>query len=315
MIRLVILLAAITPPLLILSYGIAKARGSWGSEAIWNAFLLGAVGAIAAVPCEFALDYLLPLGRMTPVDGAVSKAIFIAGLPEEAIKFFVLVYLAETHVDVRRVQDILVLALAVSLGFATLENLLFVVTAGDWKMIAALRAITSVPGHGLDGLAMGALLMAARVDPQHKPELIKCALLVPVILHAAYDFPLFAIHNGIAKVWFGAVWLGVIALSSVFVIKLCNRILPDAVAVDQAAGRDQTSKETTERLITGGAIAIIGGPLLAGAAVYARGLDIAAAATVLSIFPIALGIDSILTGLRRKQVRLAMNDPNPDSAR
>jgi protease PrsW len=315
MIRCVILLAAIFPPLLILGYGIAKARGTWNSEAMLNAYFLGAVGAIAAIACEFALDYVLPLGRMTPVDGAVSKAIFIAGLPEEAIKFFVLVYLAETHVDVRRVQDILVLALAVSLGFATLENFIYVVTAGDWKMIAALRAITSVPGHGLDGLAMGALLMAARMDAQHKPGLIKYALLVPVILHAAYDFPLFAIEKGIAKAWFGAAWLGVIALSSVFVIRLCNRVLPEAVAADRAAGRDQTSKETTDRLITGGVIAIVAGPLLAGATFYARGFDVASAATVLSIFPIALGIDSVLTGLRRKKARLATNSPNLDSAR
>jgi hypothetical protein len=51
-----------------------------------------------------------------------------------------------------------------------------------------------------------------------------------------------AIEKGIAKVWFGAAWLGVIALSSIFVIKLCNRILPDAVAADRAAGRDQTSR-------------------------------------------------------------------------
>ena len=159
MIRFVILLAAILPPLLILGYGIAKARARWNSEAILNAYFLGAVGAIAAMACEFALDYALPLGWMTPIDGAASKATFIAALPEEAIKFFVLVYLAETHVDVRRVQDILVLALAISLGFATLENFIYVVAAGDWKTIAALRAITSVPGHGLDGLAMGALAL------------------------------------------------------------------------------------------------------------------------------------------------------------
>ena len=62
MVRLLILLAAITPPLIILSYGIAKARGTWRSEATWNAFLVGAVSAIAAIGCELALDYLLAGG-------------------------------------------------------------------------------------------------------------------------------------------------------------------------------------------------------------------------------------------------------------
>jgi RsiW-degrading membrane proteinase PrsW (M82 family) len=315
MIRLVILLAAIGPPLLILGYGIAKARGTWNSEAILNAYLIGAVSALAAIACEFGLDYVLPLDRMTPVDGATTKAMFSAGIPEEAIKFFVLVWIAEKHVDVRRLQDILVLALAVSLGFATLENIGYVVTAGDWKTIAAVRAITSVPGHGLDGLAMGALLIAARMDAQRYPGLIKYALIVPVILHTAYDLPLFAIEKGNAKIWFGAAWLGVIALSSVFVIRLCNRILPEAVEADRAAGRDQTSKETTDRLITGGVIAVIAGPLLAVSAFLAKGFDIASAATVLSILPIALGTDSILTGVRRRRARLAASCEKVDYVR
>jgi protease PrsW len=312
MIRFVMLLAAMLPPLSILGYAIAKARARWNSEAIPKAFLLGAVSTIAAMACEFALVHLLPLDRMPAVDGAVSKAIFILALPEEAIKFFVLVHFAEKHIEVRRVQDILVMALAVSLGFATVENLIFIVMAGDWKMVAALRAITSIPGHGIDGLAMGALLMAARMNARRKSELATYALLVPVIVHAAYDFPALAIERGVAKEWFGPVWLGVMVLSSTFVIRLCNRILPDAVAVDQATGRDRTSRETTDRLIAGGVIAVIAGPLLAGA--FSQGFD-GFTSVAPGVFPIALGIDSILTGLRRKKARLAMNRRNLDSSR
>lgn len=142
---------------------------------------------------------------------------------------------------------------------------------------------------------MGALLIAARMHAQRKPGLIKYALIVPIILHAFYDLPLFAIRKDIAKIWFGAAWLGVIALSSVFVIWLCNRILPEAVEADRAAGCDQTSKETTDRLIKGGMAAVIGGPLLAVCVFYAEGFDDATGAMVLSILPVAFGIDSILT--------------------
>lgn len=114
MTRFLIVLAAIVPSLLMLGYGIAKARGTWNSEATLNAYVLGAVSAIAAVACEFPLDYVIPQDLLTPLDGATFRAIFVAALPEEATKFFVLVCLAEKHVDVRRLQDILVLALAVS---------------------------------------------------------------------------------------------------------------------------------------------------------------------------------------------------------
>jgi protease PrsW len=300
--KFVVLLAAITPPLILFAYGIGKARASWRSEAIWNAFLVGAVSAFAAVAVELALGYLLPLDRNGPVAEAALNAVLIAAIPEEAVKFFVLVSLAEKHVDVRRLQDLLVLALAVSLGFATLENFFCVISNGGWKMIAALRAITAVPGHGIDGIAMGALLIRARMS--ERPEDLRLALIVPILLHALYDFPLYAMHKNVAKLCFGVMWLAIIAASSFFVITFCNRVLATAAAADLAAGHDDNSNRSTNLLIAGGAAVLIGGPLLAACAFYVRGVEVASMATALSIFPVAFGIDSILTGLARRRHRL-----------
>ncbi|MFY9956206.1 hypothetical protein [Bradyrhizobium sp.] len=70
MTRFLIVLAAIVPSLLMLGYGIAKARGTWNSEATLNAYVLGAVSAIAAVACEFPLDYVIPQDLLTPLDGS-----------------------------------------------------------------------------------------------------------------------------------------------------------------------------------------------------------------------------------------------------
>jgi protease PrsW len=206
MVRVLILLAAVSPPLLILSYGIAKARGSWNSEAMWSAFGIGAVGAIAALACELALDYLLPLGRLLPIADSAAKALFVAAIPEESIKFFLLIGLAAKHIDARRLQDTIVLALAVSLGFATLENFFYLISIGGWKMTAAIRAITAVPGHGIDGLAMGTLLVAASLNGNAKPWRFQYALLLPILLHAAYDFPLMAIQKNIGRAWFAGSW-------------------------------------------------------------------------------------------------------------
>ena len=103
--KFIVLLAAIAPPLVFLSYGIAKARGGWKSEATWNAFLVGAVSALAALTIELALSCLLPLERTGAVAEAGITAVLLAALPEESIKFFVLVSLAEKHVDVRRLHE------------------------------------------------------------------------------------------------------------------------------------------------------------------------------------------------------------------
>jgi RsiW-degrading membrane proteinase PrsW (M82 family) len=290
-----------------------EGAGSWNSEAMWNAFFLGAVGGIGAVGCEFALQYLLPSGEMHPLVDAATTATLLAAIPEESIKFFVLVSMADKHVDARRLQDVLILALAVSLGFAALENCFYVISTGDWRVTAALRAITSFPGHGIDGFAMGALLIAARLngDPGRKLWRVGYALLVPIALHAAYDFPLFAIGKNAEKLAMGIGWIVILVLSSLFVIILMSRILPKAVAADRASGRDGTSVETTDRLILGGTIGLIAGPLLAAAAFYVKGIDVASVATILSIFPVALGIDSILTGLKRKRARLGASQQEP----
>jgi protease PrsW len=259
MIRIVILAAAIAPSLMILHYWTNKVSGSWRSEAVWSAFVLGAVGAIGATVIEIGIGSLGSLSAAPPIVASATKAVFLAAIPEESIKLFVLVAFAEKHVDVRRLQDVIILGLAVSLGFATLENFFYVTTASDWKMVAALRALTSVPGHGLDGLAMGTLLVSARLDGTRGLWAAKSVLIMPVLLHAAYDFPLFVIEQHIAKLWFGTAWLAVIIFSAIFVIRLFNRVLSRAVAADRTSSPDTELVERMDRLVSGGAIGFVAG--------------------------------------------------------
>jgi RsiW-degrading membrane proteinase PrsW (M82 family) len=303
MLRIVIVLAAIIPALLVLGYGIAKARGSWRSEAMWSAFFVGAVSALAALACELVLGHLVPTGSMGPLAAAAVSAVFVAAIPEETIKFFVLVNFCETHVEARRLQDVIVLAVAVSLGFAAVENFFYVASVGDWRVTATARAITAVPAHGIFGLAMGSLLVEARLSGNCKYWRIAGALVTPIVLHAAYDFPLFSITKIGANIWFGAGWIAVIVVSSVVAIVSCNRVLPRAARADHKSGRDGASTETTDRLIVGGIASLAAGPLLAAEALYAKGSDFAPAALALSVLPIALGIDAIHTGLQRRKAR------------
>jgi protease PrsW len=306
--RIIIVSAAIIPPLLVLAYGIAKGRGSWRARFVWTAFFAGAASAIAALGCEFLLLQLLPSGRMSVLGEAVASAIFVVAIPEEAIKFFVLLWLSARHADCRRMQDIVVLAVAVSLGFAALENLLCVIAIEDSATVW-LRAITSVPEHGISGLMMGALLTAARLSSGRR--FLLTALAVPIALHAAYDLPLFAMEKQIAPMWFAAGWVVVVTLSSGLAIVLCNRALVKAAAADRRSGRDASSVETTDWLIVGGLVALTAGPLLAAVTFYVQGVGPALAGPALSIVPVALGIDAIRTGLRRRKARNRVQSATP----
>jgi hypothetical protein len=75
----------------------------------------------------------------------------------------------------------------------------------------------------------------------------------------------------------------------------------------RASGRDDESVETTDPLILGGTIGVIGGPLLAAWSAQELGLHGALPVISMSIFPVTFGIDAIRTGLNRRH-------PNPDKS-
>lgn len=62
--RVEVLLAAVTPGILVLAYGVTKTRGSWSSEALWTAFLLGGLGVIVAIPIELLIRWLIGLAAL-----------------------------------------------------------------------------------------------------------------------------------------------------------------------------------------------------------------------------------------------------------
>lgn len=299
--RLAVISASVVPALMLLGYGVAKARSSWSDEGLWNAFFLGTVGVLAAIPIELGLQYL-PFGLLPPLLKAAAEALLVAAIPEETIKFIILVGIAERQVDVRRLQDILVVALAVSIGFAALENLFYVAVPTDWQWIAAARAVTAVPGHGIFGLIMGALVMAARLQP-HRRAIIVAALVVPIILHAAYDFPLFALKDNVTP-WLVVVWMLVLLLSVAVAISLCNVWLPKAAAADRAAGRDRRPDATPVALIVYGCVLLVISPSLGFLSVYAKDAEVAWVGATLSIVPVALAIDLIWTGVRRSRATI-----------
>jgi RsiW-degrading membrane proteinase PrsW (M82 family) len=297
--RLAVFAAATLPALFFLGHGIAKARADWRSEALWSAFFLGAVAAIVALVFVVPLGYLVRLVEWPVLAGGAIDAVVVAAIPEETVKFIVLVRLAERHVDVRRRQDLLVLALAVSLGFATLENLAYIAAPGDWTLIATARAITAVPGHGIFGLVMGALLIAARLRGDGPPRHLILVLATPIVLHAAYDFPLMAMTRGGDKVWLAGLWLFILAGAAIIGIVTCNRVLPAAARTDREAGADADSDIRPALLLLGGLGMIVAGPLLGVAVLVLKDIQPIWAGAALGIFPVAMGLDLILTSWNR----------------
>ncbi|MBR4509611.1 MAG: PrsW family intramembrane metalloprotease, partial [Ruminococcus sp.] len=90
--------------------------------------------------------------------------------------------------------DAVVYAVSVSLGFAALENILYVFDGGF--STAILRALTSVPGHTLFAVFMGyhyGIAKKAFCSKKVGLTIVSfcISLILPILIHGFYDFCLF----------------------------------------------------------------------------------------------------------------------------
>lgn len=120
------------------------------------------------------------------------KAFFIAALIEETIKFVIVKRFAYNQVDFDEKMDGIVYAVVAGLGFACLENIIYVIDGG--LNIAIARAFTAVPIHAIAAGFMGSYLGKAKfaTSPEDEQRLIFIGLVYAVLIHGLYDFFLFA---------------------------------------------------------------------------------------------------------------------------
>jgi protease PrsW len=75
------------------------------------------------------------------------------------------------------------------LGFATLENVLYVLNAGENGFSTALgRAFTAVPAHAAFGVLMGAYVGLAKFVPEKRMIYSFIGVGLAIFFHGAYDF-------------------------------------------------------------------------------------------------------------------------------
>jgi len=121
---------------------------------------------------------------------------------EEFFKWFVLYHLIFLHTHFDEPYDGIVYATAVSLGFATVENLLYallVQPAGIGMLF--LRALLPVSGHALFGVFMGFFFGKAKLASGRSVRLrVALALLVPLFWHGLYDYLTLAVFST-SMVW------------------------------------------------------------------------------------------------------------------
>ena len=97
------------------------------------------------------------------------------------------------NVEFNEKFDGIVYATFVSLGFAAVENILYVIDNGVSTGI--MRAITAVPAHAIFGICMGYFFGMAKFYPKKRKTYLYLAFLLPFFLHGFYDFILMSGKN------------------------------------------------------------------------------------------------------------------------
>lgn len=196
------LFLALLPSALILRYFLKRDAFPEPRGAIAKTFLWGVASIVPAVILALILISIVPSVSDGDTSGAFARAAVIsffgAAIPEELFKFAVLFFYCRRLSHFDEPMDGIVYGVTASLGFATLENVLYVFDGGIG--LAIMRGFTAVPGHALFGAVMGFYFGLAHFVPGRR-RLYWAAYLLPVLLHGLYNTPLMALHSNVSAAW------------------------------------------------------------------------------------------------------------------
>lgn len=184
--------AALVPSLLLMAYFHARDLYREPPAVLWKVFGLGVATLVPVVLVAWPVRLALA-GVDSPLLWGLATAFLEAAVPEELLKFAVVWLYALRRPEFDEPFDGVVYGVAASLGFATLENVLYV--TGTGLGVAVLRAFTAVPAHAFLGALMGYFAGRARLAGEGRRRLLVLALAVPTLLHGLYDFPILALER------------------------------------------------------------------------------------------------------------------------
>lgn len=194
----VMLFIILLPIVLIIIFVNSKDKNKEPIGLLAQLFGLGMLSCLLTLGASLLLDDFLPFMK----SGSGSKeliSIFLysfigVALIEEVSKWIFIYIRGYKSKYFDELYDIIVYAIYVSLGFAFLENLFFIISEDTITLSTIiLRAVTAIPGHACYAIFMGYYLsLAKKFKNENKKILVRnniaLSIVVPIILHGIYDF-------------------------------------------------------------------------------------------------------------------------------
>ncbi len=193
------ILSAVLPSIILIWYFRRQDRFPEPIGIMMMTFFLGVLSVIPILVIALSFQSwgtaLFPGMASSALGLAAFTAFVLAAIPEETLKYAVLTGYSAKRSAFEEPMDGLVYGVCASLGFATLENILYVGLTGNIN-VAILRSVTAVPCHACLGAIMGYYVgMGKFADRATLASWRRKAWLIPVLLHGLYDLPLMWMAN------------------------------------------------------------------------------------------------------------------------
>jgi len=191
-------------------------RDAYNREPKLNLFASFMLGAAVVFPVAYIEIFFSKFSDNT-ISGTAITAFLAVALTEEIGKFFVLRFYAYPKKSFDEPLDGIVYGVMIGMGFATLENILYVQKFGI--QTGFLRMFLAVPAHATFGVLMGYHVGKGKFDRPNKSRLLFLGLFWAVLFHGLYDFFLFLQGNPYIKGYISDLLLFIGAIAS-FIIAI-----------------------------------------------------------------------------------------------
>lgn len=200
-------------------------------------FLLGIVSTLIALAVESFLITNFDKYIQGSIWGTAVMAYCIVALTEEWSKYIMVRSYAFPKPEFDEPFDGIVYSVMVSMGFATAENIGYVMQYGYGT--AVLRMFLSVPAHASFAIIMGYYMGRAKFAGGDRKKLMMAGLFSAIFWHGSYDFFLFLEESGLVVKYVadGLLFLGAFS-SFAFAIHLSRNAIRAHVALSKEMHRN-----------------------------------------------------------------------------
>ncbi len=224
-------------------------------EPRWTLRKVALAGALSTLPVAI-LQLTIGYEQTGTYASAAWDGFVVAGLTEEVAKFLCVYLFVWRRPEFDERMDGITYATRAGLGFAMIENVLYLHGAagtGEFAIMWIGRALLAVPGHAIWAGFVGYFAARRRFD-NRGPGLLG-GLIIAIALHGIYDFALFAgpalqadLGDGAVVIVLG-IPIAVIALGAITLRKLARRALAadQLEAASQAQARELSASSATPK--------------------------------------------------------------------